>query len=202
MDSCQRFKEMISDYIEGGLDQQNKLQMEQHLRDCLNCKQAIGRLKSLIRNLKELPRRKVSPDFETILRARISVESGLARHRSEGIFSSWQIRIPAYALSVALIVLVILSVTSYVNRQNQSYPSEAYINSEMYGGTKQVDSSSNERIIYFIERQPAYEVIPKTPVTSRRNSPSNRSISSDSTQLQLNRRSKLERVNDIDPLIY
>lgn len=202
MDSCQRFKEMISDYIEGGLDQQSNLQMGQHLRDCLKCTQSIKQLKNLIRKLKELPKLTVSPYFNTILRARIGLESSLDRRRRERFFSSWQLRLSAYAATAILVLFALLTIFSQSNKRNQIYPLEAYTNQEWIGGAKQVNPSSNERIIYFIERQPVYNVVPHTPNIVKSYNSSERRIISDSTQINTNEKSWIERTSHFESLIY
>lgn len=158
MDSCQRFKLLVSDYIEGGLAQQNKQQMEYHFKECLNCARTTQQLRNLLNELKELPKIAVSPDFETILRARISVESALARRRREGFFTSLQFRIPAYAISTVLIILGLFSLLSKFDRPTRMATPEAYVNQEWYGGVQQVDKSSEDLVIYFLERKTVYNV--------------------------------------------
>ncbi len=154
MDSCQRFKELVSDYIEGELDHKNQLLMEKHLRDCVGCEKNIGQLKNLIRDLHELPKISVSPDFETILRARISMESSLARHRRERWFPVRQIRLPAYALAAALIVLAVVTIAILNNSKRYAEP-QANINNQWYrGGIEKTDPATNERYIYILETQP------------------------------------------------
>jgi hypothetical protein len=156
MDSCQRFKEMVSDYIDGELDHQNQSLMEQHLRDCLGCKKNISQLKNLIQNLRDLPKIMVSPDFETILRARISMESSLARRRRERWFPLGQFRVPVYALA-AVVLLVAIFTVAILNKSNHYAAPQAKLNSEWYqgeGGVEKFDPTTNERYIYIIEKQP------------------------------------------------
>jgi hypothetical protein len=163
MDNCQRFKLLISDYIEGGLAQQHKQQMEYHFKECLKCAKTTQQLRNLLNELKELPKVAVSPDFETILRARISVESALARRRHEGFFKSLQFRIPAYAISAVLIILGLFSVISKFDRPTRMTPPEAYVNQEWYGGFQQVDKSSGDLVIYILERKTVYNVSSQSP---------------------------------------
>jgi hypothetical protein len=154
MDSCQRFKETVSDYIEGELDHQNQSLMEQHLRDCLGCKKNISQLKSLIQNLRELPRITVSPDFETILRARISMESSLARRRRERGLPIGQSKLPAYAFAAVVLLVVIFTVV-VLNKSNHYSAPQANRNNDWYqGGVEKYDPTTNERYIYIIETQP------------------------------------------------
>lgn len=166
MDSCQRFKEMVSDYIEGELDHQNQLLMEKHLRECLGCKKNISQLKRLINNLRELPKRTVSPDFETILRARIGMESSLARHRRERWFPVGQFRLPAYAFA-AVVVMVALFTALVLKNSNRYSAPQASINKQwIQGGVAKVDPSTNERYIYIIETQPVPNVNSQIPSES------------------------------------
>jgi len=157
-DSCQRFKEMVSDYIEGELDHQNQSLMEKHLSDCLECKRKISQLKQLIKNLKALPRITVTPDFETILRARISMESSLARRRRGRLLPVSQFPLPAYAFG--MIVLIVALVTVFVlNKSNRFSQPQATINNEwIQGGSEKVDPVTNERYIYIIETQPVANI--------------------------------------------
>ncbi len=177
MDSCQRFKEMVSDYIEGELDYQNQILMEQHLRDCLGCEKNIGQLKNLIRDLHKLPKISVSPDFETILHARIGMESSLARHRRDRWLPVGLIRFPVYTIAVAVILLALVTVAILNNINRQAEP-QANINSQwIRGGIEKTDPATNERYIYIIETQPVQNI------NGESNQPPIKDISSDSTQV-------------------
>jgi len=203
MDSCQRFKELMSDYIEGGLLPQQKSQMEYHFRECLKCTKLTQRLRNLIHELKGLPKVTVSPDFETILRARISIESGLARRRREGFFASLQFRIPAYAISAVLIVLGLLNVFSKLNQPARVTIPEAYVNQQWYGGVQQTDKSSEDLFIYFIERRSVYTVTSQSPFrVSSSDNPMEMSTVMDSTQNALRTINMIERRENPQSPIY
>lgn len=204
MDNCQRFKEMVSDYIEGGLAQQNNQQMEYHFKECLKCSKTTQQLRNLLRELQGLPKVTVSPDFETILRARISIESGLARRRREGFFSSLQFRIPAYAISAVLIILGLMSIFSRIERhRTRMAPPEAYVNQEWYGGVSQHDNSNKDVFIYFLERKPVYNATSQSP--ARISSFGNQVgtiTTSDSAQGVTGANKTFKRINDLQSLIY
>lgn len=180
MDSCQRFKETVSDYIEGELDHQNQSLMEQHLRDCLGCKKNISQLKNLIQNLRELPRITVSPDFETILRARISMESSLARRRRERGLPIGQFKLPAYAFAAVVLLVVIFTVV-VLNKSNHYSAPQANRNNDWYqGGVEKYDPTTNERYIYIIETQPVPNINSQTP--GENHQPSDKKTYADSIQ--------------------
>ncbi len=154
MDSCQRFKEMVSDYIEGGLDQKDQLLMEQHLKDCLGCERSVNRVKNLIHDLRSLPQITVSPDFETILRARISLESSLERRRRERWFALGQFRLPAYGFAALIIILVVLAAVA-IRQPNRAVALQGSRNNEWYqGGVEKIDPATNQRYIFIFETQP------------------------------------------------
>ncbi|UCE05527.1 MAG: zf-HC2 domain-containing protein [bacterium] len=202
MDSCQRFKEMISDYIEGELDSQNNSQMEKHLRDCLRCKKAISQLKNLIRKLKELPKITVSPDFETILRARISMESSLARRRNERFFPIGQFRLSAYAFSAVVIIVALFAAFFLVKPYRVSAP-QASVNNEWYkGGAVKYDPSTNEPYIYIIERESVKNVSSQTPTRNIRYQPTDKKISSDSSQTYKDEKLWFETAQTLESIIY
>jgi len=203
MDSCQRFKEMISDYIEGGLDQQNKLQMEKHLSDCLRCKQVVRQLKGLIRNIRELPTINVSPDFETILRARISMESSLARHRIGRLFPSGQFRLPAYAFSAVVIIVVMFAVFSQIMRSNLSYKPEAKVNEALIDQrTLQFNRSSNDSVLYIIEREPFHGMRSQNPGTSGRYDPLHSKINPDSVHVTRDPKLYFEKIQAYESKVF
>ncbi len=162
MDSCKKFKDLLSDYIEGGLDPQTKLQMETHLKECLNCSKVILRLKTLHKNLKTLPKLPVSPDFETVLRTRIRVESGLDRRRRERFATFFPIRNPVFAAATLVILLAItVTVVTQMNKQSAVYPTDAYSNFEKESSIgNQAQQLSNGHVVYFIEKQPVPYIKP------------------------------------------
>lgn len=179
MDSCQRFKEMVSDYIEGGLDHQDQSRMEQHLRECLGCERSVKRVKNLIHDLRTLPKRTVSPDFETILRARISLESSLERRRRERWFAWGQFRIPAYGFAAIAIILIVLAAMA-IRQPTQTVAIQGSRNNEWYqGGVEKIDPATNQRYIFIYEMQPVPQFNPIAP--SEPNRTANQAFS-DSTQ--------------------
>ncbi len=202
MDSCQRFKEMVSDYIEGELDHQSHSVMEKHLRDCLGCTQAISRLKSLIRKLRELPKLSVSPDFETILRARISMESSLARHRSGGWLPVGQIRIPAYAFTAVFLIMAMVTVFFIVKPDRYLVP-QANVNKQWYkAGVEKFDPATNERYFYIIETQPVPNVNSQFSSDGNEYPAIEKKTASDSIQTYKDTKLWLETVQTIESKVY
>jgi len=199
MDSCQRFKEMLSDYIEGSLDQQNKRAMEQHLRNCLQCTQKVRQLKSLIHNLQALPKVQVSPDFETILRARISME----RRRKRQFIPALPFPLPAHALSAIIIILALVG-SYFLLKPNQAPIPQAKVDTQWYNknGPVKYDPSTHEKYIYFIERQPVQYVNPQPRVQIKNDVRVGAKTLRDSTELQRNRQQWMEVAKTYETTVF
>jgi hypothetical protein len=200
-DSCQRFKDMVSDFIEGELDHQNQSLMEKHLRNCLDCKKNISQLKTLIQRLRELPRITVSPDFETILRARISMESSLARHRRERWFPIGQYRLPASVFAAVIVVFALFTVF-VLNKSNRYSAPQADINNQWYKGegVEKVDPYTNERYIYIFETQQVPNVNYQIPGENYQSI--DRNVKSDSIHTIKDSNLKFETVSASESKIY
>ncbi len=100
MNHCKRFKLLISDYLEGFLQGIQKKEVEEHLKVCRSCYNDYQGLKSIKMSLRRLPPKKTSPDFETILRTRISMERVWSRRG----FIQGPLRIPMYTAATLVIV--------------------------------------------------------------------------------------------------
>ena len=201
MDSCQRFKEMVSGYIEGGLDQQNRVLMEEHLRDCLKCKATIKQLKSLTRNLKELPRLKVSPNFETILRARISMESSLARRHGR-LNPLGQFRLPVYAFSAIVITLLMFAVLSRINNSKTANTPIAKENNRVVNKqTLPFSPGVNDSIIYFIEKEPLHGIRSQGTKFDRQDNIEDK-VGSDSTRFRSDQNLYFDNIYKIGSKVY
>ncbi len=101
MPECKSFQETIFDYIDGLLPTGARKDVVKHLEECPDCSEIyenVMQVRWQLRNLKSI---KVSPDFETVLRTRISMERSLSRRG----FLNRPIKIPVYAATGALAFL-------------------------------------------------------------------------------------------------
>jgi hypothetical protein len=74
MKNCERFTELFSDYAENTLASAEKRELDVHLEQCSECRSAAEGVVSLRRHFRRLSTIQASPDFETILRARIKLD--------------------------------------------------------------------------------------------------------------------------------
>lgn len=108
MKSCKQFEEVIFDYVDNLISGEKRKELEQHFEQCPPCREMFKNIKALRSRLLILKPIKTSPEFETILRTRISVE----RSWNRGAFINWPMRLPIYAVSGALVILIAFFVAS------------------------------------------------------------------------------------------
>jgi len=157
MSRCKRFKKMVSDYIEENLLQKDKKLFEEHLDDCPGCYETVDGVKKLKHSLTKLSTIRTSEDFDTILRTRIKIESGIGRRRLHEIIWNWPTKIPVYGMSIALIIIAFILVMEQVKNPNYSAKPDAYVNPEWYGGNPAdnnapISFEETENYLYVIER--------------------------------------------------
>ena len=121
MKNCDKFKRLMSDFLEGELKGTLKSEFEAHLKACRTCEEALSRIRNVRAGLRRLSSVKTSPDFDAMLRARIRLMTGRRWRRSESltIYSPW--RIPAYALAVVTLAFVAtMAVTMLTNPTSEN----------------------------------------------------------------------------------
>ena len=107
---------------------------------------------------------KTSPDFETILRTRIRIESGIQRRRLQAVSLPWPTRIPVYGIALALIIIASVLVIDNVTKSRFSYKPEALPNTGWYGGNPSQNIQSpvvkeTDNYIYAIDRVSPQDLI-------------------------------------------
>ena len=133
----EKIEQDIFDYIDGLLSPEKRKAVEKQIEknpDILRFYNEIRTLKNRLRSLKTI---KPSPDFETVLRARIRMERSINRQKVFGGFS----RVPAFAFTgvlIAIIIAILFNTTNFnisskfSNFSNTSTP-EADMNSAVIG---------------------------------------------------------------------
>jgi len=161
MENCKWFEQYFSDYIEGQLDLSLTQKLEQHLAKCKYCTAIIQRMRLVMGSLHQVSQLKTSSDFDTILRTRIRIESGLERSSWRDRFNSWAIRIPVYAASIAIILIAFVLLKGQYNPvfyQGSNAPRSIAIRDSNFSDTKHTHYEINSMRIYdekyFLNPQP------------------------------------------------
>ncbi len=154
MPECKSFQEKIFDYMDGLLPTGAGKGVVKHLEECLDCSEiyeGVTKVRWQLRNLNSI---KVSPDFETVLRTRISMERSLSRRS----FLNRPIRIPVYAATGALAFLAAFFILNLSNKQlnNNSAPLQvsSSVSSSQFSTnqTKPSRQSTLQKINYPMDR--------------------------------------------------
>ena len=183
MSTCQSYEGYISEYIEGELSGNAKQAIEKHISECHQCAQKINNVRTLRQMLNELPRVRVSADFDNMLRARIRLEARNRRKQKEGIFSSRKIRIPVYGISFAIVILALTLLFSQITSQRRSYP-EAAANAHWKDvPTAEQRSASRSVTLYSIDREPIIKIFSRQNLRSFKRSSTAQIAKKDSTYL-------------------
>jgi hypothetical protein len=109
---CPNIRELLSDYMDGILDEEVKAKVEEHLLTCKGCKEELASLKALIEELGSLDSVDAPADFLENLHKRMEARSRFSRIMRK-LFFPWRIKIPlelATAAAMAVLVIAIFRV--------------------------------------------------------------------------------------------
>ena len=62
--SCQELVELVTDYLEGALSEEERLRFEEHIGPCDGCRIYLEQMRQTITALGHLPEEALSPDAE------------------------------------------------------------------------------------------------------------------------------------------
>lgn len=162
--NCEKCQELLSDFLEGSLTDQDRGALTVHLEKCLSCAGVRNDLGSIVSSCKEYRAYSFSPPNETALwlriRNMIESENGVmavataaattprhhavapsrATRRNDGWWSrlmgqSWELSLPQVAMAVSLIVAVVALATVFGVRRVQSVSSTPLTASSGNGAT-------------------------------------------------------------------
>jgi hypothetical protein len=150
---CEKFLEKIFDYVDNLIPSDKKREVENHVKECLNCRGIFDDAKAIRQRLRGLRVLKTSPDFETVLRARIRMERSLSRR---GIFD-WPSRLPVYAVAGSLAVITAFFI--FTNSQNSNsnrtpFISQTINENHAAGNSANLGPTVRERVRYPMDNVP------------------------------------------------
>lgn len=129
--NCEKCQDLISDFLDGTIGQQDQTTLNAHLKECLDCAEVRNDLESIVGFCRAHRGEYAAPPNADALwlRIRNMIESGSgavvaapARRRfwSNWVGRSWELSLPQLAASVAAIVLVVSLSTLVGLRRFQS----------------------------------------------------------------------------------
>jgi anti-sigma factor RsiW len=131
--NCEKCQDLISDFLDGSISQQDQTTLTSHLEDCLHCAQVRDDLRSIVGFCRTQRGEYVAPPNEKALwlRIRNMIEAGASADAPvpattrRSVFHnwtarSWELSFPQLAAMTAAIVLVVSLTTAVGLRRYQS----------------------------------------------------------------------------------
>jgi anti-sigma factor RsiW len=151
MPPCKKFRKSLFKFIDDELDVLQKKLVEQHLKECLNCKGFLNQIRSMQSRIKNLSNIQASENFHILLRERIRREMAGKREfvpRTYGFSLRW---IPAAGLVVLMVISGFWMIDKKTTVLNKSIIAEATKPSPVSSSGSQF----NGQVDYVIDDYPA-----------------------------------------------
>lgn len=153
MNNCERFVGLLSDYADSTMAPAEKSEFAAHLQECAECRSAAEGVVNLRQNLRQLPALQTSPDFETILRARIKLD------RRSHVAPIWNMRyagprrVVSYSAAAALAVVCVFYLWQRLSADSLTATPTSLTVSQMQIAPNQVlPSVSPAKILYTLDK--------------------------------------------------
>ena len=118
---CEEAREHLSAYLDDRLEQDIRVQLEDHLNKCERCNEELNELKSLIDSVSSLDQVTAPPDFLDNVKKRLEPRFNL-RKFIKTIFLPLQIKIPIQAAAVAVSVLLVFAIVQQLQKSTDKFP--------------------------------------------------------------------------------
>ncbi len=119
MMDCDKFKAFFSSYLDGGLLQDSRKDLQDHLQRCPACSETLYRVRIVRDSLRRLPNISVSEDFDFRLNREIAMLSRKKTPVWSGIFQNW--KVPALGSAIVLAIVGFLLVVTLPDNETISH---------------------------------------------------------------------------------
>jgi predicted anti-sigma-YlaC factor YlaD len=65
--TCQEFVELVTDYLEGALDEEARVRFEEHMQLCHGCEVYLRQMEETAARMGSVPAESLSPDAQSVL---------------------------------------------------------------------------------------------------------------------------------------
>jgi hypothetical protein len=136
---CKEIRKRLSEYLDDALSRQERADVEQHLRQCENCRRRLTELEGVVGLLHSLPREDAPHDLAVRILEK-SAENDLNRPLGAGL---WH-RIAGVAAMVAVVIGVVLVLANPQQKMYEDLLQES-VQKEVGASPKSVGDSLRER---------------------------------------------------------
>jgi Putative zinc-finger len=118
--NCEEIKDLLSEYLDGELDQRERKLVEEHLENCPGCAEELDGLKDCLKNLGSLKNVEPPPDFLSQVHTRLEYQSAFKTAIKKIIFPiRFKIPLEVAGLAAAAVLIVYLL---NISPEKQSVP--------------------------------------------------------------------------------
>jgi Putative zinc-finger len=109
MTDCPEIRNLLSEYLDDGLDAEGKALADEHLRTCPACREELDSLKTLVKGLGSIESVKAPADFLDQLHKRMERPSKRSTVR-EWLFYPLRVKLPLQLAGAAVVALILFSI--------------------------------------------------------------------------------------------
>jgi len=120
---CSRANELISEYIDEVLDDEIKLELEAHFRECSLCKQRLEEQKAIIKRLNSVEPVKPPEDFLSQVHSRIERRAEFENLMKKAFFPGKK-KMSVEAVGVLVSVVLVIMAYKYIQKDFSLYPDQ------------------------------------------------------------------------------
>lgn len=153
MAKCEKFTEKIFDYVDSLIPADKRKEVQGHLEECPECRSVFDDAQAARKQLHSLKRVKTSPDFDTVLRARIRMEKSLTRWGR----LDWPLRLPIYAVAGSLAVITAFFILSDFENNSRANFNNPQVISQPYtqassNALSNVSAAPREQVVFPMDK--------------------------------------------------
>lgn len=117
--SCEQFIEEMSLYIDGLIEEDDKMQFEKHLKSCPNCREELEQFKNIISELHSLPQKELPDNFHKGLLLKLYQKKEGNKVQKKAFYQNWKV-LSTMAAAFILFIFVIGSIGDMGLSKNES----------------------------------------------------------------------------------
>ncbi|NLM12932.1 MAG: DUF4349 domain-containing protein [Epulopiscium sp.] len=158
--SCEQFREAMSPYIDGLLEDNEKLLFEEHLKSCPNCNEEFEQFKEIMKEIHSLPEIELPDHYHEELLLKLYQKKEERKHQRKVFYQNWKV-LSTLAAGLILLIFVIENLGNMGMDAKQELATEQAApgagTAGVYDMAVEEESASNP-MIFSTERATANEV--------------------------------------------
>ncbi|WP_341877040.1 DUF4349 domain-containing protein [Defluviitalea saccharophila] len=122
--SCEQFREAMSPYMDGLLEDNEKILFEEHLKSCPNCNEEFEQFKLIMEEIHSLPEMELPAHYHQELLLKLYQKKEERKYQKKGFSKSWKV-LSTLAASFIFLILVLESIGNMGMGTKNSAPEQS-----------------------------------------------------------------------------